>query len=135
MRGHLRESMWHIQGPSNEMINDPVGFWSLEPTIVAVLILLTNKLHGPPDGERRINKDQHLKILTVPRTFSSTYKFGLSVSLFVSNKRQNGWTDRAQILFGTSRDPREGLWMIKISNICFNFHSSFENLENPRIFC
>ena len=27
----------------------------------------------------------------------SIYKFGLSVWLFVSNKRQNGWTDRAQI--------------------------------------
>jgi len=33
--------------------------------------------------------------------------------LFVSNKRQNGWTDRAQIFCGTSRDHREGLWMIK----------------------
>jgi len=37
----------------------------------------------------------------------------LSVCLFVSNKRQNGWTDRAQIFCGTSRYPREGLWMIK----------------------
>ena len=42
----------------------------------------------------------------------------MSVCLFVSNKRQNGWTDRAQIFCGTSRDPREGLWKIKISNIC-----------------
>ena len=33
----------------------------------------------------------------------------LSVCLFVSNKRQNGLTDRAQIFCGTSRDPREGL--------------------------
>ena len=40
------------------------------------------------------------------------------VCLFVSNKRQNGWTDRAQIFCGTSREPREGLWIIKISNIC-----------------
>ena len=48
----------------------------------------------------------------------SIYKFGLSVCFFVSNKRQNGWTDRAQIFCGTSRSPREGLWMIKISNIC-----------------
>jgi len=42
------------------------------------------------------------------------YKFSLSVwvfvCLFVSNKRQNGWTDRAQIFCGTSRDHREGLW-------------------------
>ena len=38
----------------------------------------------------------------------------VSVCLFVSNKRQNGWTDPAQIFCGTSRDPREGLWMIEI---------------------
>ena len=42
----------------------------------------------------------------------------MGVCLFVSNKRQNGWTDRAQIFCGTSRVPREGLWIIKISNIC-----------------
>ena len=47
----------------------------------------------------------------------------LSVCLFVSNKRQNGWTDRAQIFCGTSRDPREGLWMIEILNICLNQNS------------
>ena len=46
------------------------------------------------------------------------YKFRLSVCLFVSNKRQNGWTDRAQILCETSRDPREGLCMIKIFKKC-----------------
>ena len=42
----------------------------------------------------------------------------VSVCLFVSNKRQNGWTDRAQILCWTSCDPRKGLWMIKIAKIC-----------------
>ena len=53
----------------------------------------------------------------------SIYKFGLGVCLFVclfvSNKRQNGWTDRAQIFGGNSRDPTEGLWMVKIKKICF----------------
>ena len=58
----------------------------------------------------------------------------LSVCLFVFNKRQNGWTDRAQIFCGTSRDPREGLWMIKFSKICLHQNSIFENFENPRIF-
>ena len=43
-----------------------------------------------------------------------------SVCLFASNKRQNGWTDRVQILCGTSRDPREGLWIIKILKICIS---------------
>ena len=69
----------------------------------------------------------------------SIYKFGLSVCLFVSNKRQNGWTDRAYIFCGTSRDPREGLWMIKISNICLHQNSIFikflKILKNHEIFC
>ena len=52
----------------------------------------------------------------------------LSVCLFVSNKR------RAQIYCGTSRDPREGLWMIKISKICFKQNSIFINLENLQNF-
>ena len=47
------------------------------------------------------------------------------VCLFVSNKRQNGWTDWAQIFFVTSRGPREGLWMIKILNICLYQNSIF----------
>ena len=66
------------------------------------------------------------------------------VCLFVSNKRQNGWTDRAQIFWGTSRDHRKGLWMIKISNICLHQNSIFIKFvkilkihdifcENPRI--
>ena len=68
----------------------------------------------------------------------SIYKFSLSVCLgvclFVSNKRQNGWTDRAQIFGVTSQDPREGLWMIKFSKICLYQNSIFENFENPRNF-
>ena len=82
----------------------------------------------------------------------SIYKFGLSVCLgvclfvclFVSNKRQNGWTDRAQFFCGTSREPREGLWIIKILNICLHQNSIFIKFlkilkiheffcENPRI--
>ena len=65
----------------------------------------------------------------------SIYKFSFSVCLFVSNKRQNGWTDRAQIFWGILRDPREGLWIIKFSKICLHQNSFFENFENPRIFC
>ena len=42
----------------------------------------------------------------------------LSVCLFfVSNKRPNGWHDRAKILCGTSHNPGEGLWMITISKM------------------
>ena len=63
----------------------------------------------------------------------------MSVCLFVSNKRQNGWTDRAQIFCGTSRDTREGLWKIKISNICLHQNSIvinfFKILKIREIFC
>jgi len=63
----------------------------------------------------------------------------LFVCLFVSNKRQNGWTDRAQIFCGTSRDSRECLWKIKISNICLHQNSIvikfFEILKIREIFC
>ena len=38
----------------------------------------------------------------------------MSVRIFVSNKRQIGWTDRS------SHDPRKGLWMIKIPKLCLN---------------
>ena len=82
------------------------------------------------------------KGLTLFRTIS-IYKFGLSVCLsvclFVSNKRQNGWTDRAQIFCGTSRNHREGLWMIKISNICLHQNSIvikfLKILKIREIFC
>ena len=72
------------------------------------------------------------------KSIKSIYKFGLSVCLFVclfvSNKRQNGWTDRAQNFCGTSCDPREGLWMIKFSKICLYQNSIFKNFGNPRNF-
>ena len=50
-------------------------------------------------------------------------------------KRQNGWTDRAQILCGTSCGPRKGLWMIKISKTCLHQNSeNFEKVKNHRNF-
>ena len=79
----------------------------------------------------------HFKIKYTPPvkwSSESIFKFGLSVCLFVSNKRQNGWTDQAQIFSGISRDPREGLWMIKFSKICLHQNSIFENFENLRFF-
>ena len=42
------------------------------------------------------------------------YKYISFTCPFVSNKRQNGLTDRAQISCGTSHDPREVLLNIKI---------------------
>ena len=40
------------------------------------------------------------------------YIYTLLVCLFVSNKRENGWTDRTQSLCGTSHDPRQDLGII-----------------------
>ena len=35
---------------------------------------------------------------------------------FVTDKRQNGRTDRAQIFCGPSHDPREGLYQYELFN-------------------
>ena len=57
--------------------------------------------------------------------YLNIYFVCLSVCPFVSNKRQTGGTDRAQILCRTSRKPREGLWKIKISKISLQQNSTF----------
>ena len=49
----------------------------------------------------------------------------MSVCLFVSNKRQKGLTDWNQILCGTSHNPKESLWMIKISKISLQLNWNF----------
>ena len=59
----------------------------------------------------------------------------LSVCLSVCIQwRKNGWTDLAKFFCGTSRDPKEGLWIIEISKICLHQNSFFENFETPRNF-
>jgi len=71
----------------------------------------------------------------------SIYKFGLSVCLFVCLFvcLSVCLYPRAQIFCGTSRDPCEGLWMIKISNICLHQNSIsikfFKILKIHEIFC
>ena len=56
----------------------------------------------------------------------------LGVFLFVSNKSQNGWTDRAQILCGTSRDHREVYEWLKLKKIVFRSFLVLKNFENAR---
>ena len=58
----------------------------------------------------------------------------LSVCPFVSNKRQNGGTDRAKILCGTSHDPREGLWMLEITKFVHKSFWFLFNFENALTF-
>ena len=81
-----------------------------------------------------LNKDLYTYTFLV----TSCEKLCLFVCPFVSNKRQNGWTDQAQIFCGISHDHREGLWMMKIKKkLCwkaFYFCKNFLNLENPQIF-
>ena len=91
-----------------------------------IIIIIVNQLHK-----------------TIHNGISSIYKFGLSVCLsvmvsvclFVSNKRQNGWTDRGPNFLW----DREGLWKIKISNICLHQNSIvikfFKILKIHEIFC
>ena len=103
---------------------------------------LTFRFKAKPAGFPR-SKASIVYIGIFTHIYISIYKFGLSVwvsvCLFVSNKRQNSWTDRAQIFCGTSRDHREGLWMIKISNICLHQNSIFikflKILKIHEIFC
>ena len=54
-----------------------------------------------------------LQLLLQP--LSIYYFAGVFGCLFVTNKRQNGSTDQAQIFCGTSQDPSEGLWMFRIT--------------------
>ena len=64
--------------------------------------------------------DQRLLFIFIYIYFSCL-PFCLGLCLFVSKKRQNGWTDGAQIFCcGTSGDPKEGFWMIKFSKIKLN---------------
>ena len=44
------------------------------------------------------------------------YRYTLFVRLFESNQRHNDWTNQHQIRCGTSKDHKEGVWMIKIKN-------------------
>jgi len=69
--------------------------------------------------------------LLVCLSFIYTLLVCLSACLFLSNKRQNGWTDWAQILCGTSRDPRKGLLMIRQNYIFIKVWKS-TNFWNPR---
>ena len=55
------------------------------------------------------------------------------ICLFVSNKRQNGWTDRVQIFCVTSRNPRESLWSIEFSKICLHQNSIFYNVHKENM--
>ena len=74
---------------------------------------------------------------TIPSINTDRFPPGTSINL--QQQRQNGWTDRAQIFCWTSRDPREGLWMIKISNSCLHqnliFIKFLKILKIHEIFC
>ena len=56
----------------------------------------------------------------------------MPVCLFLPNKRQNDWTDRAQILYGTSHDPRERT--IKILKIRLRQNSIVIKFRKSTIF-
>ena len=61
------------------------------------------------------------------------YTLCVGVCLFVFNKRQNGWTDRAKIMFSGTWS-REGLWMgrLKLTHL-WPFSKSKFNLKSDRV--
>ena len=59
----------------------------------------------------------------------------VSVCLFESNKCQNGWTHRIKNLCGISHDPREGLWIIKISKISPQQKFTTFFIKSALLFC
>ena len=58
----------------------------------------------------------------------------LSVCLFVSKKRQNGWTDRAQFLCGTLRDPRKGYIVYKENMFTIEIEHGYEAIDTFTVF-
>ena len=104
--------------------------------IIANKIKLCNMLvwlivEGQPEGSKLIFQITDLSevfkkiIWGGDWTLITESNFSISISLQPCGVNSlflkyliNVWTDRTQILHGTSRDPREGLWMIKISKIC-----------------
>ena len=79
---------------------------------------------SPPEVGSEVNR-KRFYISGVIKSSIYIYLRCLSVCLFVSKKRQNGWTDRAQILCGISHDPREGLRMIQISKVSLQQNSVY----------
>ena len=75
-------------------------------------------------------------VISIEIGYATLSIYTLLVHVFPSvfNKRQNCWTDRAQIFCGISRDHREDLWMIKFSKTCVHQNLIFENFQNPRFF-
>jgi len=72
-----------------------------------------------------------LRLQSIPLNFLLLYiNFAcLSVCPFVTKKRQLGWTVRAQIFCGTTRDLKEGL--LDFQKCVSNKIRFFENFENP----
>ena len=66
------------------------------------------------------------KMFTIEKKMGAKCPKSLVYCLFVSNKRQ--------ILCGTSHNPREGLWIIKISKINLHQNSIFIKFKNSTIF-
>ena len=73
-------------------------------------------------------------VFCIQYSYSVSIYIYLLVCLSVSNKRQNCWTHRDQILCGTPHDPRESFCMIKISKISLQQNSIFIKFWKSKIF-
>jgi len=65
-------------------------------------------------------------------TFVRIYLYSYFASL--SNKRQNGWTDRAQILCGTSCDPRKVYGWSNFHKLASNKIQFLKNFKIQELF-
>ena len=87
-----------------------------------------------------INKDNASNIFLnseLKRLLFNASMFDFFVCPFVSNKPQNGWTNRAQMFCGNSQYPRNGLWTVHSINIThgnvdLNYFINYQCLQKIR---
>ena len=119
------------------LLNQIIRVWNikgLQHRVLKILgfkyLILLQRFNSFKDLAKssNVNPSMHINTLLV----------WVGVCLFVSNKRQNGWTDRAQIFYGTSRDHRESLYMITNFKKCvskvFNFVKKSKFLKIRKFF-
>ena len=92
-------------------------FCIIKPGILFVALFKPEGKKGginPTEGQYYININFTVDIFILYLAFLSVC---LSVLIYPKNVVKRG-TYRAQILCGSSHDPRKGLWMLKITKIC-----------------
>ena len=101
---------------------------NLGPIGSAVLTFIGYKLTDKHPDKKHINKqprNRHTNRQQTPRQAKFMYRYSacLSVRFYpITSKRLNR---SGSNFYGTSCDPKEGLWMIEFLKICLNQNSNF----------